>query len=371
MNLLMSAYACEPNKGSEPEVGWRWMIESSKKFNEVVLVTRANNRDSIECEFKKLNINNVKFEYFDLPKWISFWKKGGRGVQLYAYLWECFLFFFLLKKFHKNNFDVVHRVTFVTYRFPSFLWYFGKKFIFGPIAGGERFPRDFLKIFTFKGKIKEVVRMIIQRVSLLDPFVLLTLYKADEIIAVTHDTKTILPKFVQMKARIKPAISISLDDFNVDLSKKRMKKNGDILKLLYIGRLIEWKGLMLSFEALSGIDESKYEFNVIGSGSDEKVFIDYVKRNNLNVNFLGQIDREKLSEYYLSHDLFVFPSLHDSGGMVVLEAKAHGLPVIVSDFGGPKMFVGEKDTIIKSRTAVDFIAKLNDIILIKIEDVDE
>jgi hypothetical protein len=42
---------------------------------------------------------------------------------------------------------------------------------------------------------------------------------------------------------------------------------------------------------------------------------------------------------YRSHDLFLFPSLHDSGGFVVLEARSHGLPVICLDLGGPRDMV--------------------------------
>jgi len=361
MNLLMSAYACEPNKGSEPEVGWRWMIDSAKIYDNIVVVTRANNRKNIEKEFYKLNIKNVQFIYFDLPKWASFWKKAGRGVQLYTYLWEIFLFFFLLKKYKRNQFDVSQRVTFVSYRFPSFIWYFSKKFILGPVAGGERYPLDFLKIFSFKGKMKELVRMIIQRISLLDPLILLTLYKAETIIAVTNDTKTILPFFAQKKVIIKPAIFININDFKVNINQKIFIKEKQ-LKLLYVGRIIEWKGIELILKALKDLDIAMYDFNIIGEGNAKSKFTQYISKYNLNVNFLGQKNRKELSDYYLTHDLFLFPSLHDSGGMVILEAKAHGLPVVVSSFGGPQQFTDEKDYVVKAKNVNDFISELSNII---------
>ena len=59
MRILVSAYACEPNKGSEPEVGWRWMIKLSGEYDELVIVTRSNNQENVEGEFSKLNIKNV------------------------------------------------------------------------------------------------------------------------------------------------------------------------------------------------------------------------------------------------------------------------------------------------------------------------
>ena len=59
MKILLSAYACEPNKGSEPEVGWRWAITLCKKGNEVYVVTRKNNKINIEKYIKKNKINFV------------------------------------------------------------------------------------------------------------------------------------------------------------------------------------------------------------------------------------------------------------------------------------------------------------------------
>lgn len=362
MKIIISAYACEPHKGSEPEVGWRWSLEAANKYTKVVVLTRKNNRKSVEKEVKILKIDNIEFQYFDLPKWLSFWKKGGRGIQLYAYLWEVFSFFYLLKFYKKDEFDVAQRVTFVSYRFPSFLWYFGKKFTLGPVAGGEHFPLLFLKIFSFKGKLKELLRIIAQRVALIDPLVLLTLYKANEIIAVTAETRVILPNFAQKKTIVKPAISIDKNDFKQVEVPRQDRKNHDAIKLLYVGRLLEWKGLMLVLKVLSNLPKNDYEFNIIGSGVDRDRLSEFSDTNNLTVNFLGQKNRDELGKYCSSHDLFVFPSLHDSGGMVVLEAKAHDLPCVVSGFGGPKQFVDENDVIIDARSPDEFVTKLTNVI---------
>ena len=47
-------------------------------------------------------------------------------------------------------------------------------------------------------------------------------------------------------------------------------------------------------------------------------------------------------DYYRSADLFVFPGLRDSGGTAVLEAMAHGLPVVCTELGGPGVMVNER-----------------------------
>src|SRR6266511_405878 len=92
LKVLISVYACEPDKGSEPGVGWNW-VKQIARFHEVWAITRANNRDPIERELAKQPMPNVRWVYFDLPKWSRFWKKGPRGVHLYYYLWQIGAYF--------------------------------------------------------------------------------------------------------------------------------------------------------------------------------------------------------------------------------------------------------------------------------------
>ena len=49
LRVLISAYACEPGKGSEPEVGWQWALQMAR-FHDVTVLTRTNNREAIEKE---------------------------------------------------------------------------------------------------------------------------------------------------------------------------------------------------------------------------------------------------------------------------------------------------------------------------------
>jgi glycosyltransferase involved in cell wall biosynthesis len=72
--------------------------------------------------------------------------------------------------------------------------------------------------------------------------------------------------------------------------------------------------------------------------------------------FLGYLTGEKLAKAYASADVFVFPSTTDTFGNVILEAQASGLPVIVSDLGGPKELVedGKTGFVTKAHDADDF-----------------
>lgn len=76
-NILISAYGCEPDKGSEPGAGWNWAVEVAKR-HKVTVLTRANNRCSIEKELQVNPRPNMSFIYYDLPESIKKYKKGQK-----------------------------------------------------------------------------------------------------------------------------------------------------------------------------------------------------------------------------------------------------------------------------------------------------
>ncbi|MGB2889494.1 MAG: hypothetical protein WBC04_17505, partial [Candidatus Acidiferrales bacterium] len=87
MKVLVSAYACEPKKGSEAGAGWNWVCQISR-FEECWVITRLNNRDAIDRALAGSPMPRVHFVYYDLPQWARFWKKGQRGTRAYYYLWQ-------------------------------------------------------------------------------------------------------------------------------------------------------------------------------------------------------------------------------------------------------------------------------------------
>jgi len=90
LKVLISAYACEPGKGSEPGVGWNLARHLAAHY-EVWVLTRANNCPVIEVELAQSPVPGLHFVYHDLPPWARFWRRGQRGVQLYYYLWQLIL----------------------------------------------------------------------------------------------------------------------------------------------------------------------------------------------------------------------------------------------------------------------------------------
>jgi len=88
IRVLASAYDINPYKGSESGTGWNFIHQISR-FNKVIAITRKNNRANIEKYIKENNIciENIDFQYYDLPYFLRFWKRGSRGSFIYYNLW--------------------------------------------------------------------------------------------------------------------------------------------------------------------------------------------------------------------------------------------------------------------------------------------
>lgn len=108
-------------------------------------------------------------------------------------------------------------------------------------------------------------------------------------------------------------------------------KDGEFT-LLYVGQHIWEKNLRLTLEALGRIKDLPYRMFFIGTGYAEKEMHEIADRLGISdkVTFVGRLtDREKLKQYYAAADIFLFPSLYDTDGLVVREAAALGTPSVM------------------------------------------
>jgi glycosyltransferase involved in cell wall biosynthesis len=129
--------------------------------------------------------------------------------------------------------------------------------------------------------------------------------------------------------------------------------NGEV-RLLYVGRISREKDLDLLAAAYRLLrDEGlPVQLFVVGHGP----YSDAFAKSLPEAFFTGYLRGNELAAAYASADIFVFPSTTDTFGNVILEAQACGLPVVVSDSGGPKELVQHKGNglITKSHDVEDF-----------------
>ncbi|MBQ0799824.1 MAG: glycosyltransferase family 4 protein [Porticoccaceae bacterium] len=341
MNILLSAYACEPNKGSEPGVGWNWAIELAKLGHQVHVITRANNKRSIIAALSEAPCDNLHFTYYDLPDWLKSWKKGARGVHLYYFLWQIGIYSVAKRLVKKHSFDVIHHVTFVSVRQPSFLGLLGVPFIFGPVGGGERTPFRLRKSYPPRGCLIDAIRDLANLWVKFSPLMRMTFHTATKIYVTSEDTCHLIPKKFHNKTSVQLGIAL-------DISPQKPIKKFEIWpepRVLYVGNLLYWKGVHLALRSFSlllkHLPESR--LTILGKGPDKLWLKNLSCQLGIEhaVEWLEWMPRGGLDEVYQGHDVLLFPSLHDSGGMVVLEAMGNGLPVICLSLGGPGVIVDE------------------------------
>ena len=205
MKVLLSAYACEPGKGSEPGIGWNWAMTIAKKGHEVIVITRKNNEETINNFLNNVDNRdklNIRFSYCSFPEWLEILKKKSKLIQIYYFFWQ-FKAFLLARKLHqKKRFDLVHHVTFVSIRAFSLMWLLNIPFIYGPIAGGETSPFWLRWKVSIYGGIHDTLRDILINLSVFDPFHQFSLRKAKLIIVSTKYTKNLIPKKFLFKTKI-------------------------------------------------------------------------------------------------------------------------------------------------------------------------
>lgn len=345
MKVLLSAYACEPNRGSEPGVGWNWALEIVKRGHHVVVITRKNNKNSIDnTDYDR---NKITFIYHDLSGFFLKLKKIF-GVNVYYILWQISLILKVKEIDSKFNFDIVHHITFGTFRNISYIpFVLSKPFVFGPVGGGEYSPKQLSLNFTKRNHLFEKLRFIINKITFYSPLYRFFLSKCALIVTKTNETLSCVPLKYHHKSIV--SLEIGIDAVQEDIT--NIIKNRDCKSLLFVGRFIYWKGINLLLESYKELikKDSSYELTLIGDGPELSFIKKFKIENELqNLKIIDWLPQNELSNYYSKSSVLVFPSLHDSSGNVVLEALSYGIPVVSLDVGGPFKVIGLKpNTIVK------------------------
>lgn len=342
MKILLSAYSCEPFKGSEPAVGWNWALTLAKFKNETVVVTRKNNKHLINNYLKKNNSikKYLKFYYYDLPSFLTVILKLKKNSYFYFFFWQVGLFFFVKNLTKKFSFDYIHHVTFVGIRIPSFLHLLKIPFIFGPISGGINIKKNLRKSFTFKEKIFEYLRDLSNFYIPYSPLINLCFKRSKKIFVADKETLKLIPLIYKKKTSLLLGIGSKL---NKKIKINNFKKK--IFRICFVGRLLSIKGIIISLKTIKKLkDKHKLIFEIAGSGPLKNKIIKFISENNLKniVKLKGNLEKKKLVKLYKNSDILLFPSLRDSGGLVILEAAMHDTISAVLNVGGPDQLVDNK-----------------------------
>lgn len=168
--------------------------------------------------------------------------------------------------------------------------------------------------------------------------------KCDQVVTPSTAMKKVLRSY-----GVKTAIEVI--PTGVDLAKLEKHYNPTILKarwdipesqkiLLYVSRIAKEKNLDFLFEAIKTLAQKRKDFHLlmVGGGPELETYRRYVKKNDLSaiVTFAGMQEKEKANQFFGASDIFVFPSVSETQGIVITEAMAAGIPAVAINEMGPK-----------------------------------
>jgi len=345
LKVLVSAYACNPLKGSEEGVGWGWVRALSEYHDLFVITAEFHRRDIEEALSKEFPLSSrVIFFYVPHKLWHYAPTKGWLFVESsvlkpamnYAYrLWQREAYRLARDLHDEHKFDLAHQLTYVGFRFPGHLWKLDIPFVWGPVGGLENTPWRFLPMFGGNGFIYYAGRNFIntlEKVFLSAPKRAFRKARGG-IIAATAGIEREIRKWYdeecEVICEIGPPAEI-LDHYSV-------REPGRPVRLSWSGQHLPGKALPLLLRALSAIQtDVAWKLDILGAGPCTVKWQKLAKRLKIDDSCVwhGQLPRaEALKKVRESH-IFVITSLKDLTSTVLLEALSQGVPVICPDHCG-------------------------------------
>ncbi len=192
----------------------------------------------------------------------------------------------------------------------------------------------------------------------------------NHIISPSYDVKNELLRYgVKKEITILPT-GIDDSSFKIgDRQKVREKYNvkDDERLLLFVGRLGKEKNIDFLLEALEKLVKNEkecYKLMLVGDGPYHEELAEKVKSSIIgkSVIFAGYVNRKEISDYYKASDMFIFSSLTETQGLVILEAMASGTPVVAIKASGVEdMIENEVSGILTKNDLEEFCYKIKEI----------
>ena len=340
--VLIIAYACRPGDNSERQVGWRWSTLIHARHDATVL-TRESHRSHIEAWIASGREEGPfpTFIYFDLPEWLSWFKKGERGLYLYYTLWTLVAIMRCRWMNRNGRWELTHFLTFGTLLWPQFGFLMNTPYILGPVGGGERIPLGLRQAFNLMGQAKIFARRLFQRLMVLNPIYLANLSRASRIFARTSETLEMLPQRHHHKAVLLLETAIGTEM----LPEVSPERSNEVLRIVSVGRLIASKFNSLFLEVLAGFKarwQRPFHVTVIGDGP-ERARLEAIRDELglIEVEFVGKKPSEEVYSALRAADIYFSTTMKEGGTWAFFEAIANHLPIVCLKVNGPDMIVGD------------------------------
>lgn len=342
MKVLISAYACSPDKGSEPGTGWGFVKGLAATHHELFVITeqgyeRAITRDR-DADASQ-NLERVRFYYVHRHR-----NHCAERVWPPAYYWTYRRWhldaYRLAIQLHKHiRFDLAHQLTMSGFREPGYLWKLDIPFVWGPMGGMGFYPWRFLFATGGYGAIYYLGYNLL---NWLQMNFLQRARKAAKaacsgatigLIATTRENQRGTKKYWGCCSHVLTEVGLPFDP----LTSICQRSADEPLRIVWSGLHIPRKALNLALLALKSLpSELNWELHILGEGHRTKAW--KILTNDMKIDalcrFYGWIPREKALDVMLTAHLMLITSLRDQTPTVTAEALSLGLPIICLDHCG-------------------------------------
>jgi glycosyltransferase involved in cell wall biosynthesis len=335
MKVLLSALACEPGKGSEPEVGFRTMLGAASRHDVWVLTVPESTgaiRRAIDGDPRSERVRLVEIEFDSRGRPLD--GLTAPAFHLGYDRWQRDASERARRLDGEIDFDVVHHVTLASYWTRAGVSVLPKPLVWGPIGGGVDPPVRLLSELGLRGLIEAAARVLGRPGIAMVPDIARTQRKAAVILAQNPDTGRRLRCRGSMRL-VSNALAVELNDVS-----STGARTADIL---FVGRLLPWKAPILALRALRHVRHPGASLRFCGDGPEQSRVERAARTWGLldRIRFEGWLPRSKLLSLLADSGALIHPAVHEEAGLCLAEALSLGTPVVALDHGGPAEIVGK------------------------------
>jgi glycosyltransferase involved in cell wall biosynthesis len=336
LRILACAYACNPNHGSEEGVGWGW-VKAIAQAHEIWALTDSRHRIDIErhTNAARDRCHNLRFVYVPRRRWHKFEAVWPPAYLASYRIWQRDAFFAAIALHRKLRFDLVHVITYVGFRVPGLFFRLGLPMVWGPVGGLENTPWSFLPYLGAQGAFYYAGRNVIN--SLHKSFLSLPkqAFEAADggIVTATTSIQREVKRWYGRESTVIAEIGWSkVTEGNIS-----RRPPNEPLRLCWSAQHLPGKALPLLFEALSRLPSRvRWTLTILGTGPCTSKWKRRARqlRMEKDCDWQGQLSREDAFKIVQVSHLFVTTSLKDLTSTVIVEAMAHGVPILCPDHCG-------------------------------------
>jgi glycosyltransferase involved in cell wall biosynthesis len=341
--VLLSAYQCGPGLGSVSQIGWEWYSRLAQ-HTPVTLLTHVRNREALSKAGAPLpgtEVHYIDTEWFAGPLYrfaSRLFPTSRHSVFLLSSL-DFFVFDHYALKLLRNGldgrhrFDLVHAVTPVSPVAATRLHQLKLPLVVGPWNGGLSSPATFPEIMS---QDSAWIYRIRDLGKLLDR-VLGTSRRASLILSATRFTDESIPLRARTTCVRMLENGVDLEMFHPAMG-VRPPSLSEPLRIVFVGRLLPMKGVPMLLEAVARVHkEFPVHLTIVGDGPLRTQWEVEARAHRVIeiCRFTGNLPLPEVAAAMRAAHVFCLPSVRESGGAVLLEAMASGVPILAVNYGGP------------------------------------